>query len=1459
MRQVNVRLLLILVAVVVGGITGVYFLHRFQVDRNAGTFVTQARQRIVDGRDLDAINLFARYVNLRPNDNEAYAEFAQIVLKRAESPDATRNDVARAYATLETAVRKNPTNALLRQKLAVFQMRIGRFGDAREHLQVLVGQLAPDSGATDKEENKENNETDDAGQLLTLSQLDVLLARSWAGTNNFEEAGRIASRLIGFDLSTKAFDPKHTFPPNSTEVFIILAAILEEKSNDSAAATRVLDQLVQANATDPKAWLALARWHRQHGDLKGASQDVARASQLAPDDPETMLTAFEIALTEKNFAQAGKIIKQGMKLFPDDERMVRGTAVLAMQEQQPARAIEVLQEAVQKMPNRAALLLLLADVLLQQNRVEEVELTIGKLKEALGAANPSVGLLEARVLVSQQRWQEAKQKLNLVRPLVAGSDDLTRQVDLYLGQCFEQLGQFDEQLEANRRVLSEDPSSLAARVGAASALVASGKADESLNEFESVAAALGPDRLTSIPQVWSPLLQLRVAAQMKRTDADRDWSAIDDLLDILQQSVHVSAPQIALLRADVLVRKGESDSAVDLLTTAAATTPDEPQLWTALVTLALREKDLTAARTQLAGVPSDVANTPSLLLIEAQLAAREPAETASKQLSSIEERSEQLPAAQASRVLSGLAAIRMSMGQRADADRLWTALLKKSPDDLRVRTALFELAREEGDIKKAQAYAADISRLAGPTSPQARVAQASVLTLGVRVSQKKKAVPNQTTLDLSDEDRINLDEARNLLIEAENERGGWYQIQQLFAEIDGLRGDIPGAIEHLQKAVGMGPANPSVVRQLVALLYATNRLQDAQEAVAMLGPDGLEDFGRISAEMEMRSGKFDEAVTSAERSVSVDSTNAGDLLWLGQLLSRSGKPDRAGNVLERAVKMAPDQPETWLTLLSHELATGKRKLAEQTLQRAVSTLTEPDRQLVAAQGNEMLGQFEEAEKNYRDAVAIAPENLAIARGMAAFFIRRGKLNPARETLQKIVAAQSNGPELRSTKTWARRTLAELTAEKGGYKSLTEALAIIEQNADSTGKLAPEDVTLEVSLMAGRPEPASWRRAIRLLESLAREQPLSTSQRLQLAQLREKTGRWEECRNDMVSLVAASNTPPALYAVLIEKLIAHGELSTAKVWIVKLKSSLPGAPITLALEARLAIAENDRGTAVAAAKKLLPSGPVPLEQVGQLKAIAKLMEDLGFPKAADKVLIEFATRSPEGIVARAEFLGRQKRVDEALNLLEKAWDRLPLERILQASLVVARSQGVQPSPEVTVRLDQWFTKARREDPDSIVLPLLLAELRELQGNNVEVESLYRNLLARKGLASTQAAIVANNLAFYLAKPDTSDEANRLIDGAILELGPHPDLLDTRGIVRLVSGNTPGAIEDLTEAILDPSAVKYLHLALAHVEAKQIESAKRSLAEAKKLGLNASQLSPSDRERLKRIDAAVAAPL
>jgi tetratricopeptide (TPR) repeat protein len=1456
MKKVNLRLVLILVSLFVGGIVGVYFLHKFQVARNAGSLAKLARAKLAEGKSGEALVLLNRYVSFRPEDKAAYAEYAGLVLDRAESPGATRNDVARAYNVLETAVRRNPDDDALRQRLATFQMRIGRFGDAREHLQILRGKV-PEGLATAAPANTDEGDAAESTETKPLdrTQLDLLLARSWAGTGDFEEAASLASDLIGFDMQSKAFDPERKAAPDSTDAFILLAAILQEKLDDPGTADRVLAELVKSNAEDFQAWLALARWHRQRGNLAAAKQDVAEAIRLAPENIDTILASFELALAEKDFAAAAKMIEAGMKLAADDERVVRAAAVLALQRQQPAAAIEVLDEGLSALPGRPSLLLMLADALLQTNEIERVEQTIRKLKEVLGPTSPAVGLLESRVLISQQRWLQAKEKLDRVRPLVAGATDLTRQVDLYLGQCYEQLGEFDEQLEANRRVLSDDPSSLAARVGAASALIAAGKPDDALQEFEVVATAIPRDRLPTIPQVWNPLLQLRVAAQLKRPAADRDWSAIDALLDVLQESADISDTQIALLRADVLMRKGEAAAALELLETAAEANPQEPQLLAALATLALRDNDAERARAVLAKIPKDLAADAGLLLLEAQLATQSPPEEATKQFDAIEKRAASLPPDRLARVLSALASIRIAMGQADEAERLWTAALEKTPEDPRLRWTLYELARERGDLEAMQRISNDISKALGATSPQARVAKAGALVHGVREAQKKKLSKDQEGIDLTVEQRRSLDEARNLLIEAENDRPGWAQIQIQFADIAGLRDDLPAAIDYLQRASRMGPANATIVRQLVGLLYASNRFDEAQQAIAQLGPEGLGGFERITAEMELRSGNIDEAVSLAERSVSSGSKNAGELLWLGQLLSRSGKTDRAEEVLQRAVEQAPDLAEAWMALFTHQFATGKRRVAENTLEKAAASLAEPSRQLVEAQGYEMLGQLDEAEESYRAAIAAVPDDQAAARGLASFLIRRGRLNPAKDVLRDMIAAKDDSPATKTAKIWARRALAQLTAETGGYKALEEALEILGGNAESDGKLSPDDIALQVTLLAGRPEPASWRRAITLLETLGRSQPLSSNQRLQLAQLRERAGRWAECRDEMMSLVAAPNVQPSLVGLLVERLIEHGELSSAKTWLGKLRTTNPDAPATLALEAKLAIAEKDRPTAVAAAKKLMPAGDLPLEQVGQLLAVAKLMEELGFPKAADKVLNDYAQRLPDGALMRAEFLGRQHRMDEALDLLETAWGRVPLARILQSALAVIRSQGAPPDAAVATRLQQWFSRARREDPEAIVIELLQAELLELQGRTAEIDKAYRTILERKDLGGPQMAIVANNLAFHLARPETADEARQLIDKAIAELGPHPDLLDTRGVVLLAAGDPKAAIASLEEAALDPTPLKLLHLAAAQVATKDLTAARQTLERARKLGLLPDQLSAADKARYDAVEAAL----
>jgi tetratricopeptide (TPR) repeat protein len=1446
-KRFNFKLLLILLGAAVLCGAGLVALNRFQVNRNAGGIAKLARQRLEEGKPAEALALFTRYLGMRPQDAAVHAEYARLVLERANAPDATQADLSRAYNALEEAVRRNPNDDALRRDLAEFQIRVGRFTDAREHLEMLAEHL----GRPARDGEGRGQDGGDPSEAAIDSQtLQLLLARSYAGDGDFDRAGRLVGDLVGYDIQTRRFDPNRD-AADSTDAYILLATILQERLGDAAAANVALQELVERRSGDAQAWLALARWHRQQGEFEDATREIDKALALAPDDANVLFGAFEVALARKDMAGAEKIANQARELFAADERVYRGLASIALQRNDLETAEKVLRDGVAELPGKASLLLMFADTLLQRGNFDEVDQVIRRIEDLYGTTSPAVGLMQARLMIGRRQWPQAKRKLEEIRPLAAGIPQLMRQIDLCLGQCFESLGEFDEQLDVSRRLLVDDPTSLAARVGAAGALAAAGRSAEALQEFELVASSLPEDRLATIPQVWYPLLQLRLVEQLKRPVADRDWSGIDGLIGSLEQSTAVSADQLALLRADVLSRKGELEPALDLLEKASLSPDASSQVWSALATLALRSRGPAAAREMLGRVPEAQRGNPGLLALRAQLAVRDDADAGAAELAEVEKQAESMAPPEAAALLSTLAGLRLEMGERQDAERLWRAAAERQPEDLQSRSALMDLAIRSGDLARAKAAAADVEAVAGADSARAKVAQAAVRIMEVRSAQKPEEL-NAGRIDLSADESGLLDTARNLLIEAENDRPGWQQIQVLFAELEGLKGNTPAAIDHLQKALRLAPGNVQIIRQLVALLFGSNRIDEARKTLESLGPDGVSGFERVTAEMELRSGRLDEAVALAERSVNLDSKDVNELLWLGQLLERSGKPERAIEVVRRAVDVAPERPEPWLTLFSLEMATGKRKAAERTLERAVDKLSSPARELVQAQGSELLGRVDDAERAYTAAVEAAPDDMGIARTRAEFLIRAGRSAAGGDALRRIIASSTDAAFDRQTKAWARRRLASYVAERGDYESLREALELLGLNSQD-GVSPAEDATATIGLLANRPEPESWRKAIEAIERLRDSQPLTTGQRLTLAGLLDKSGRWPECREEMLSIVAAPTTPPAFIAILIDKLINHDELADARTWLRRLGEQAPEAPVTIALEARLAVAEKDRPRAAEAARRLMPPKDLPADQAGQLAALARLLEDLGFAKAADKVLTQYAALSTEGVVARAEFLGRQKRGAEALDLLDGSRDSLSLERFLSTAVGAARVGTT--SPDVLDRVDQLLTKARRVDPESIVIALLEAEVRMLQGRPREAEAIYRQLLDRKDIDPKQAAIVANNLAFQLADPETAAEARRLIDEAITRLGPHPDLLDTRGMVRLAQDETREAIADFEQAVLQPTGVKLLHLAYAHFRAGDKPLARDTLEAGRKKGLSAAGLSADDVERLRELEKAL----
>ena len=87
-------------------------------------------------------------------------------------------------------------------------------------------------------------------------------------------------------------------------------------------------------------------------------------------------------------------------------------------------------------------------------------------------------------------------------------------------------------------------------------------------------------------------------------------------------------------------------------------------------------------------------------------------------------------------------------------------------------------------------------------------------------------------------------------------------------------------------------------------------------------------------------------------------------------------------------------------------------------------------------------------------------------------------------------------------------------------------------------------------------------------------------------------------------------------------------------------------------------------------------------------------------------------------------------------------------------------------------------------------------------------------------------MAANLAWMLARPETADQGLQFVERAIQELGPLPDILDTRAMIRLAKGQTILALEDMNDAVLSPSPLKLLHLAAIQAEISDLPGARAS---------------------------------
>jgi len=248
--------------------------------------------------------------------------------------------------------------------------------------------------------------------------------------------------------------------------------------------------------------------------------------------------------------------------------------------------------------------------------------------------------------------------------------------------------------------------------------------------------------------------------------------------------------------------------------------------------------------------------------------------------------------------------------------------------------------------------------------------------------------------------------------------------------------------------------------------------------------------------------------------------------------------------------------------------------------------------------------------------------------------------------------------------------------------------------------------------------------------------------------------------------------------------------------------------------------------------------------GSVELRAQLLDAQGDPQKALDLLAIYVGRpnaGPERIFVLIQALGRQKRYAQALEACARIRASHPPLKVAGATVSVLRA--AQADAAQCQEPIAWLKQLLAKDGTSTMLALHLADLEDLCGRYDEAEKLYRAVLQRE----PGNVVALNNLAWFLAQtPAKANEALPLIQRAIDQLGPQPDLLDTRSTVYLALNRTELAIADLERANAErPMPMRWFHLAQAHRQANNSQAAAAILKKATTAGLKPDQLHPAER--------------
>lgn len=1405
--RLNVRFIAALIVCLAILASAIHGLHTLQTYRQAEALLREGRRAKEEGKSGQALSYYSRYVKSRPNDFEALGEFGLLL--------AEAGVIDQAYLVLGRAIALDPSRDDLKLEQVHLAVALHRYTDAQEQLTTDLLKASP-----------------------TDPELLVLLSRCQNGLGEYQKAA---------DTLGKAIEAN----PNALDSFEMLAQLYQFRLDRNDDAIAAIDQMVAKNSENYVAYLCRGRWRLSYSGIAGndsavpvggeekpkalaeasglqaAAADAKQALQLAPDAIDALLFAAETAVLAGDTGEARRLANHIREI---DDRNPDATVVLInveLVERRQDDALALATAAAKEFPTHVPIRWKLANLLLELEKIDEAEVVIAQLKKLELPVGP-LSILQARVLTGREEWLAAVKLLEANRSALNDRPDLASFADYQLGRCYEQLGRIDQQLSSYRRALALNPTSQQYRLAVANTLVAAGNLGEALDECK---VLVNQNRVPFAAIV--NYVRLLLGSDSKRA-IEQAEAAIN--------RIERSQPDLKLLpilRAELLLAKGATTEARELLANSRTSSPGQLEFLSAEVLLAINVQDWDAADALLVEAKNRFGADKRYWLLRARYLVQRYRLNSSAPLQQLAKDLEEVELDDKSDVFAFCAGLAYAIQDYDLCASLGTLAQTAAPSDLNVQLLLLECAFRTRDLDKVKTLLADVERIDGRS---ATWHYSEAARLALLFEESKNADHAQSAL------------AR--LSEAQAARPSWGRIPLLAAQVYESLDESERALDKYREAFALGERDPIVLKKTISLLFERQKFAEVDQLVRQLDNQGKglgADVGQVAAQAAFRLGNVDRALDLA-RAFAARSSDYQDHVWLAQLSVIAGEPQDAEKELRVASELAPSESQPWIALVGVYMQLKDRQAAESTMAAAKEKLPKEEIALFNAQCFELLRDPDEARREYERAVAESPADVDVRIAAVQFLIRVGdRINAVRD-LQQLLTLDLTP----SKGAWVRRNLAIALAAGNNATDADKALLLLDENA-RTGEPATADKLARAMILASRPSRDSRQEALKILNAVP-SADRGLEQEFLRCKLMIAEGDRESGRRSLRDLVVSNPDKTQYLTTYISVLLDDQDLPEAELWLRRLVEVAPANDATVFdLRTRYLVGAGRSKDAVALLSKVLDSGEEAkrdspeaqqtriwvasqLERLANTAAHSELASDQAPLLLAEANNVYQADSSVSVRVAQAQFMSRQGNyADVAKTLGEIIQEATPAQIAGIASSVIMKT----PDSPAAAQIKALVKEATKLHPNSATLVAALADISLMEGDYSAAYKAYSAILS----ARPDDLHSLNNGALAIClSGDKSDRALELISRAIKAAGTQSAFLDTRGLVHLAAGRNQEAIRDFKQAITEkPSPESRFHLALAYQQAGDIAACRKAFAELEAVSFAELELHPSEKDR------------